>query len=91
MYNVKRSLIILAMLHTVTTNASNTVINAKQGNIANATLSECIAETSVKSDLLECVKNRNSDVDTDEDHKVLKCLINGDDTKPFWFEDCIHG
>ena len=56
-----------------------------------STLSECIASAMNKSELLECVKGRDATQDTDEDHEVLKCLINGNDKKIYWYEDCING
>ena len=56
-----------------------------------STISECIADTSSKTDLLECMKTRNADMDTDEDHGVVKCLLNSDDKRIYWYEDCIRG
>ncbi len=55
------------------------------------TISECIAATTSKTDLIECMKNRNVDMDTDEDHAVVKCLLNSDDKRIYWYEDCIRG
>ena len=56
-----------------------------------STMSECIAATTSKTDLLECMKNRNAAMDTDEDHAVVKCLLNSDDKRIYWYEDCIRG
>lgn len=60
-------------------------------NGGKVTMSECIAATTSKTDLLDCMKNRNADMDTEEDHEVVKCLLNSDDKKIYWYEDCIHG
>ncbi len=56
-----------------------------------STISECIASTTSKAELLDCMKNRNADMDTDEDHAVVKCLLNSDDKRIYWYEDCIRG
>lgn len=58
---------------------------------ASSTISECIASTTSKAQLLECMKSRNADMDTEEDHAVVKCLLKGDDKKIYWYEDCIRG
>ena len=58
---------------------------------AQSTISECIAATTSKTDLLECMKNRNTEMDTEDDHAVVKCLLNSDDERIYWYEDCIRG
>lgn len=67
------------------------LLQAHANDPAASTISECIADTGSKAQLLECMKNRNADMDTEEDHAVVKCLLKGDDKRIYWYEDCIRG
>ncbi len=80
---------ILTTLLLVSSNVTQAHTSTPNG--AQSTISECIASTTSRTDLLDCMKNRNADMDTDEDHAVVKCLLNSDDKRIYWYEDCIRG
>ena len=78
---MKRIILYILVIGSITLDAQ-----AKSGAV---TLSECIAEASSVADVIECVRRRDELMDTAEDLEVYKCLINGDDKKIYWYEDCI--
>lgn len=84
-------LTLLVITSTSTVLASETTSPEVHRDASRSTLSECIASTMSKAQLFECVKGRDATQDTDDDHKVLKCLINGNDKRIYWYEDCING
>ena len=87
---IKCILTTLLLLSSSLTQAHTPTANGGKDS-AQSTISECIAATTSKTDLLECMKNRNADMDTEEDHTVVKCLLNSDDKRIYWYEDCIRG